>query len=447
MYNSVICRYNEIATKGNNRSMFENTLMRNMRSALKHKLPGIKISKSRGRVYIRKEDGGDFSDDEIQVLTENLKRCFGLDSFSMGFDGPREYQELMDILLKFSRPLFQKHYDQGASCVKFRSRIRRADKNYPVKSRDVEIEYATKIEELFGENRVKVDLENPDVSIGVEIREDHASIFLDKINAAGGLPVGSNSSLLGLLSGGIDSPVACVMAMKRGCRMDFLTFHSFPYTPMESVEKVYRIAKIINQWQTNGTLFACNLSEIQKLIRDNCDPRCRTVLYRRMMMRIASFLCHKRKLAAIVTGEAVGQVASQTVANMRVIDSTVPDLILRPLCGMDKNETIERARQLGTFDVSIEPMIDSCTVFAPKSPILHAKLGQIEHEEQRIPNLWNAIAEAFRQLQVIKYDGLELIVNKPFKEVTDKSVGDYFTLFSDASHPEFPESHEETEMS
>ena len=206
--------------------------------------------------------------------------------------------------------------------------------------------------------------------------------------------------MLALLSGGIDSPVACNMAMKRGCHVDCLTFHSFPYTPAESVDKVRRIAGILSQWQRSTKFYSCNISEIQKLIRDNCNPRFRTVLYRRMMMRIASKICEEKKLSAIVTGESVGQVASQTVENMSVINSATPYLILRPLCGLDKNETIERARKLGTYDVSIEPMADSCTVFAPQSPILRAAAAEAESEEQRIPDLAEALQKACDALEV-----------------------------------------------
>lgn len=404
MYNSIICRYNEIATKGNNRSMFENMLMRNMRTLIKPDIPEILLRKMRGRIYIYKDGFTVFTEEEKEMITERLKRVFGLDSFSFCMEGPREFNALMQMIRDEVIPLFEEQFAKGNSVVKFRTRARRSDHTFPMCSRDIEIEVATMLEKIVGEDHLKVDLTDPDISIGVEIRENNSSVFLETEKAAGGLPVGSNAAVLGLLSGGIDSPVACVMAMQRGCRMDYLTFHSYPYTPMESVEKVLRISQIVNRWQPHGTLFACNLSEIQKLIRDNCDPRCRTVLYRRMMMRIASMLCRKRKLSAIVTGEAVGQVASQTVENMGVINQTVPDLILRPLCGMDKNETIIRARNIGTFETSIEPMIDSCTVFAPDSPVLHAKLPQIEYEESRIPDLQAALQAAYDDIDIVTND-------------------------------------------
>lgn len=257
------------------------------------------------------------------------------------------------------------------------------------------------IESLIGKNKVKVKLEDPQISIGVEIREHHSLVYYETIKAAGGLPVGCNAPALALLSGGIDSPVACNMVMKRGCHVDYLTFHSFPYTPMESVEKVRRLAERINQWQRSAKFYACNISEIQKLIRDHCNPKYRTVLYRRMMMRIAAMICDQKKLSAIITGESVGQVASQTVENMTVVDKTTPYLVIRPLCGLDKNESIERARKLDTFDISIEPMADSCTVFAPDSPVLHAKLENVEYEESKIPDLQEALKNAFDGIETI----------------------------------------------
>ena len=267
-------------------------------------------------------------------------------------------------------------------------------------SKDIEIDIASMLFRQFGE-AVKIDLENPDISIGIEVREETAVVYYDIVKAAGGLPVGSNPPVLALLSGGIDSPVACNMLMRRGCHVDFLTFHSFPYTPREAVEKTARLAAVLNQWQRPGTLFACNISEVQKLIRDNCTEKFRTVLYRRAMMRIAAKLCEKYSLKAIVTGEAVGQVASQTIENMGVINRAADMLILRPLCGMDKNETILRAKEIGTFDISIEPMTDSCTVFAPGSPVLRAKLHTAEWEESRIPEYEQALQQAFENVETV----------------------------------------------
>ncbi len=400
IFNTIICRYNEIATKGNNRSMFENKLTENIRYFCSE-VCKVQVSKIRGRIFIHKSDRSDFTEEETTGITANLKRCFGLDSFSFCMEGKPDMDSVREMVRK-SVPYYFDPEIEKADCgfIRFRSRARRSDKSFPLQSKEIEIEIAGLLYSIYG-GKIKVDLENPEISIGIEIREETAIVYYETIKAAGGLPVGSNSPLLALLSGGIDSPVACNMMMKRGCHVDYLTFHSYPYTPMESVEKVARIAKVINRWQKPGTLYSCNISEIQKLIRDNCTPKFRTVLYRRMMMRLAGMICRKYNLAAIITGEAAGQVASQTIENMSVIDRSTEYLILRPLCGMDKNETIQRAVDIGTFDISIEPMADSCTVFAPDSPVLHAKLHTAEWEESRIPDLNEALEKTFSEIEIV----------------------------------------------
>ncbi len=399
IFNTIICRYNEIATKGNNRAMFERRLAENIRNFC-YKICVLKVNRVRGRIFLYKDKKELFSDTEVQDLTAALKRCFGLASFSFCLEAEPTVDNVMAMIRKMAIHTFTEKFEYGMKSVRFRTRARRSDKNFPMRSRDIEIESATIIEELYGD-KIHVDLDHPDISIGVEVRDNTAIVHCSSEDGPGGLPVGSNSPVLALLSGGIDSPVACSMIMKRGCRMDFLTFHSYPYTPMESVEKVARIAKVLNTWQIPGKLFACNISGIQKLIRDNCNCKFRTILYRRIMMKIANRICEEYGLHAIVTGEAVGQVASQTVENMGVINASSAKLILRPLCGMDKNETIYRAMALGTFDISIEPMADSCTVFAPDSPVLKAKLHTAEFEESRIPDLEKAIEEAVSTIEIV----------------------------------------------
>jgi thiamine biosynthesis protein ThiI len=349
---------------------------------------------------IYRDENNEFTQEEKAAISQRLERCFGLDSFSFCLEGERTMEAVEEMIRKTVPAMFAPFLEKNG-VVQFRTRARRADKRFPGTSKDIEIAAATIVENIMGEGKVKVNLEHPDVSIGIEIRENNSILYYDSIPAPGGLPVGSNAPMLALLSGGIDSPVACQMTMKRGCHVDFLTFHSYPYTPRGTVEKVERLADIINQYQTpRGILYACNISEIQKLIRDNCDPRYRTVLYRRIMMRIASKLCAEKKRYAIVTGESIGQVASQTVENMSVIEKASDYPIVRPLCGFDKNETIRRAEAMGTFETSIEPMPDSCTVFAPDSPVLRAKLHTVEYEESKIPDLENAIQQAYDTMEI-----------------------------------------------
>lgn len=399
MYKSFLCRYHEIATKGHNRSMFENKLVSNIQSlsACEGLNETLVIQRIRGRIFIRKRKNADFEPAELETVKSVLSRSFGLESFSPVLECEPEIEKIMSVVLESAKKAIEKKLESAPS-IRFRTRARRSDKSFPLRSREIEIEVASRLHDIFGD-RVKVDLENPDLTIGVEVREKIALVFYETYKGPGGLPVGTNADSLALLSGGIDSPVACHMTMKRGCHLDFLTFHSFPYTPMESLEKVKRIVSVLNRYQKKGCLFACNLSEVQKLIRDNCMPKYRTVLYRRMMLRIATMLCHFHKLGAIVTGESIGQVASQTIVNLSVINDVTTMLMIRPLAGMDKLESIERAQAIGTYDLSIVDLPDSCTVFAPPAPTVAAKFYLVEEEEKKIPGLNDVLEAAFKSIE------------------------------------------------
>ena len=403
MYKCFVCRYHEIATKGHNRSMFENKLISNIRLLAEYEgIREITLQRIRGRIFLRKLKNAEFTGPELEQVKDVLSRCFGLESFSPVAECDPAPEKLFESAVASARTAIEERL-KTAESVRFRTRARRSDKSYPMISRDIEIEMASRLHDLFGD-RIKIDLDHPELTIGIEVRDRMALIFHETFRGPGGLPVGTNSDVLALLSGGIDSPVACHMTMKRGCHVDFLTFHSFPYTPMESLEKVKRIAAKLNRFQRKGRLFACNLSELQKLIRDHCNPKYRTVLYRRMMMRIATTLCHFHKFHAIVTGESIGQVASQTIINLSVINDVTSMLMIRPLAGMDKLESIDRAMKIGTYELSIEPQPDSCTVFAPPSPSVAAKHLLVEEEEKKIPGLEEALERAFQSIE--KYENL-----------------------------------------
>lgn len=403
MYKCFVCRYHEIATKGHNRSMFENKLITNIRTLAEYDgIKDITLQRIRGRIFLRKLKNAEFTETELEQVKDVLSRAFGLESFSPVAECDPKPEVLFETAVASARAAIEKRLET-APVVRFRTRARRSDKSYPMISQQIEIEMASRLHEIFGD-RIKIDLDDPELTIGIEVREQMALIFHETFRGPGGLPVGTNSDVLALLSGGIDSPVACHMTMKRGCHVDFLTFHSFPYTPMESLEKVKRITSKLNRFQRKGRLFACNISELQKLIRDNCNPKYRTVLYRRMMMRIATTLCHFHKLHAIVTGESIGQVASQTIINLSVINDVTTMLMIRPLAGMDKLESIDRAMKIGTYDLSIEPQPDSCTVFAPPQPAVAAKYQLVEEEEKKIPGLEDALERAFQSIE--RFDDL-----------------------------------------
>ncbi len=393
MHNIIICRYHEIATKGDNRLMFEEKLIENLKYQCSS-LDGLAYGRVRGRIYIRKKDRSAFSEQELQVIIEGLKRTAGLENFSPALECKPEMDEINLLVRNSVREYFDPILEKGTK-VEFRVRARRSDKQFPLESKGIEIAVATEVEKIFGASNLKVNLTDAAITIGIEVREDNALVYYTTYHGAGGLPTGSNSPVLALLSGGIDSPVACKMIMTRGCHVDYLTFHSFPYTPMESLDKVKRLAEMLNKHQKPGTLYACNIANIQKKIRDVCNPKYRTVLYRRMMMRIANMICYRKRLYAIVTGESVGQVASQTVINLGTIDNAAEFVVIRPLCGMDKQETIRRATELGTFPISIEPAADSCTVFAPPSPAVAARLSRIEAEEALLGDMTELLEEAY----------------------------------------------------
>ncbi len=278
----------------------------------------------------------------------------------------------METIEKTALPLFEhihfrlSNIEPHENSLSFRVRTRRSDKLFELSSNEIEIRIADQIFNIYPQ--LTVNLKSADITIGIEIRKEWTFVFSEQMRGQGGLPSGSNGSALALLSGGIDSPVACHMVMKRGCPLHFLTFHSYPYTPRESVEKVGRIVNVLNQYQLKGRLYACNLAESQKVIRDHCTEKFRTVLYRRLMMQIATNLAESLNLSAIVTGESIGQVASQTMANLNSINHVTEMLVLRPLIGMDKVEIIEKSKTVGTYNLSQQSCPDSCTVFAPNRP-------------------------------------------------------------------------------
>ncbi|MBQ9087304.1 MAG: tRNA 4-thiouridine(8) synthase ThiI [Lentisphaeria bacterium] len=383
MYNCVICRYHEIATKGNNRNMFEKCLVENIRRQLKRAEVECKVLRVRGRVWLEPEDGGVFADDTLEKIIRILPGVFGLQSFSPAMLLPVDLEQIKECV---SRVLPGKMQDfiRLKGKPSFRVRARRSNKRFPLTSKEIEIELVTLAGDMLGNDAFTIDLDAADITLGCEIRDEFSLLYFDIYEGAGGLPVGSNPRVMTLLSGGIDSPVAAYLIMKRGSPTDFITFHSSPYTPQETVDKVRNIAVKLNSFQRNGRLFAVNLAPLQRAVRDFCNERMRTVLYRRAMLRIAGMLAKKCDCRALVTGDALGQVASQTVVNMDTINRASELLVLRPLVGADKLETIRIAEKIGTMELSKEQVPDSCTVFAPANPSTAVPAELAELEEAKI---------------------------------------------------------------
>lgn len=384
MYNAIICRYHEIAIKGNNRREFERQLTGNMRYRLRLRNQNCRIRQVRGRIWLEPEDKtAFFSPEELTVIREELSRMFGLESFSPARLVATDEAAIVAAANELAEPFFAAAL-AAKEVVTFRIRARRSFKAFPLCSKDLEILLARTVADRVGWERLKVDLDHAEISIGCEVREEFTAIFVEKIHSPGGLPVGCNGKVLALLSSGIDSPVASYLAMKRGCAVEFLSFHSAPYTPPETTDKVKKLAGQLNEFQFPGKLHLCNLAPMQKEIRDCCTERNRTVLYRRAMFRIAEKVAKANGCLALLTGEAVGQVASQTLVNMSTIGAVTEMLVLRPLCGMDKIELIRLAEQIGTYETSIIHAPDSCTIFAPESPSTSVPRHVATAEEAKI---------------------------------------------------------------
>lgn len=406
-FNAILLRYSEIGIKGNNRRIFEDQLLNNIRHALKD-VPNLDFFYDFGRFALVHEDDSPFTNEELAVIREKLSMVFGIETFSPGFQIDSDWDSILETVLENFPAVYEKHLSDCAEgeMIQYRTRARRSFKKFPFRSNEIEIKIA---EEILSEYpRIKVNLDKPDLYIGIEVREDSTFIFFEFIKGPAGLPVGSSDKVLSLMSGGIDSPVACYQAMKRGSHVDYLTFHSHPYTSNNVLEKIAQLVNSLDPRQdTPGRYFACNLVEAQKMIRDRCMPRLRTILYRRMMMRIATVLARCLKSKALLTGESIGQVASQTLRNMDCINRSTDMLILRPLLTYDKNETIALADKIGTFEISNIPAADSCTTFAPKKPATNANMFLITQTEKKL-DMDEVIRACLKDLVIINQQTMEM---------------------------------------
>ena len=346
----ILLRFSEIFLKGNNRKFFEKKLIDNIKETLKSY--EYRFSTSQNRYVV-----SDYDVDLETEIVERLKKVFGIYSLSVANKVKTDFDEIR----KAAVDLFDD------TPLKFRVTVRRADKRVEIPSPVMAAEIGGDILEKYPETLV--DLTNFDKEVYVDIRENgYTYIFLDKIHCAGGMPVGSSGKALCLLSGGIDSPVAAYMMAKRGLQIDAIHFHSMPYTSEQAKEKVVSLAKIVSAYAGHIKLHVVPFTEIQEQIRMNCPEDHFTLIMRRFMMRLAQRVADEVRAKALVTGECLGQVASQTMEALRVSEDVVELPVLRPLIGMDKEEIIRISRKIGTFDTSILPYEDCCTVFTPRHP-------------------------------------------------------------------------------
>jgi tRNA uracil 4-sulfurtransferase len=364
---SIVVHYQEIALKGNNRPWFVSRLARNLRLATK----GVGVREVRvlmGRIELVLEETADWN--TVRGRVENV---FGVANFARAASAPLDVDAIARQILD---DLGDRHTDT------FRVSARRADKRFHLTSPQMEREIGGRIKEARG---WRVDLSNPGLTIHVEALTDEAFYYFGKEPGAGGLPAGTSGRVACLLSGGIDSPVAAWRMMRRGCRVIFVHFHSYPILSRASQEKARELVRLLTTFQYDSRLYLVPFGEIQQQVVLSVAPPLRVVIYRRLMMRIAEAVARRNRAQALVTGEVVGQVASQTLENLSAIDDVVTMPVLRPLIGTDKDEITAAAQRLGTYEISIIPDQDCCTLFTPRHPATKAKRWEVERAETALP--------------------------------------------------------------
>src|SRR3954464_28105 len=365
---SIVVHYQEIALKGNNRPWFIARLVRNLRLATSDL--GVRdVRVLMGRIELVLDGDGAWP-----AIRERLARVFGVANFAKAGRAPLEVDAIATAILTdlTGRP------DPRT----FRVSARRADKRFPLTSPQIEREVGGRIKEARG---WKVDLSDPEFTIHVEALTNDAFYYFGKELAAGGMPVGVSGRVACLLSGGIDSPVAAWRRMRRGCRVLLIHFHSYPILSRASQEKVRELARLLAQYQFHSRLFLVPFGDIQQQVTLSVPPPVRVVVYRRLMMRIAERIARDHRAQALVTGEVVGQVASQTLENLTSINDVVSMPVLRPLIALDKDEIVAEAQRLGTYPISIIPDQDCCTLFTPRHPATKARTRDVESAEATLP--------------------------------------------------------------
>jgi thiamine biosynthesis protein ThiI len=367
MMDSIIVHYQEIALKGKNRPWFMGRLVQNLRGAVAD-LDVRAVRALMGRIELVLGPGA-----TREEVGDRIRRTFGVANFSYASRTPLDLEAVAAAIL---RDL------EGRDCASFRVSARRADKRFPLTSPQVEREVGGRIKEARGWT---VDLENPELVIHVELLTSEAFYFFAKERGPGGLPTGTAGRVLCLLSGGIDSPVAAHRMMKRGCAVTFVHFHSYPILSRASQDKARELVTLLTRWQQRSRLYLVAFGEIQQQVVLSVPAPMRVVVYRRLMLRIAERIAQARRAQALVTGDVVGQVASQTLENLAVVGNVATLPLFRPLIGMDKDEITAQAIALGTYPISIIPDQDCCTLFTPRNPQTRAKLAEIEAAEQALP--------------------------------------------------------------
>ena len=362
----IIAHYQEIVLKGKNRHIFVKKLIEN----IKYATAGLGVKHIRhkdGRIILDLSAGARES-----IISDRLTKTFGIANLVLTHRISNDVNVFKDEILQ---------HVKGREFNSFRVSTKRGYKGYPLTSMDIDRIVGAHIKEATG---AKVNLTNPELNIFIQILSGETYFYVDKIQGPGGLPVGTGGTVVCLLSGGIDSPVAAYRIMRRGCPVVFVHFHSYPYLSKTSQEKVQDLTEILNQYQQPVKTYMLSFGDIQKEIVLSVPAKYRVVIYRRMMLRIAERIAGETGALALITGDSLGQVASQTLENITTTENAVTLPVLRPLIGMDKGEIIDQAKRIGTYEISIIPDQDCCQLFIPRNPAVRTIIREIERVEKKL---------------------------------------------------------------
>ena len=379
--------YGELSLKGKNRGQFERKLRNRINRNLKEF--DYKLVEDLSKLYVL------IDPKDLEKITEKLKKVFGIVGINQSSRVSQKDEEIKAKVLEFANYA----YEKGART--FKISVNRSNKEFPINSMDYAKEVGAFV--LINSPFEKVKMKDPDVMIYIDIRKE-VYIYTTRIKTYGGLPLGSTGKGLVLLSGGIDSPVASFMMAKRGMRINFVTFNSFPFTSKQALEKIKELTNILTDYTGKSRLYTINILKLQEEINGKTRKEYATILTRRVMMKLSERLANSMQYQALITGESLGQVASQTLGGLTCTNASVEKLpVFRPLIGMDKTEIIDIAKEIGTYEKSIEPHEDSCVIFAPKHPVTNPKLEDILVEEAKIENYEELMDEIFSEKEYFNF--------------------------------------------
>lgn len=388
----ILIKYAELNTKGDNRSYFINTLYNNIKDKLKDY--EVTILKERSNMTIT------FKEEDLNNIIDVIKHTFGIHSYQIATICDSDDKVIKKTILEVAKK---------EEFKTFKIEVKRSNKNFPIKSMEyVKVLGGTLLKNIKG---ISVDVHNPEILFKVEIRDKMTYIYTNTIRALGGYPVGVGDKALGMLSGGIDSPVAMYLAMKRGITVDCVYFEAIPHTSIDAREKVISLTKKLVKYTNKMNLYIVNFTKIQEAIYKNCDKTYTITIMRRMMYRIMEELTKKYKAKAIINGESVGQVASQTLSSIGVINEVIKTPVIRPVACMDKLEIIDLAKEIDTYDTSILPFEDCCTIFVPKHPVINPKLEKAKEEEEKFDyqELIEETISDIKKIEIKEKEGNDLL--------------------------------------